>query len=229
MLGRSRSILDMQTALGYMFQDVFTAKFAEKDGDVSTNWDLPRRPDGTVVNNIPIRFIKRLENPALVSSDVLGSVMLYYDMATNYSLKSDNLPALELMKEAINPERSTGAHKLNRQYEKVSNLLDFRYYGKEDVIGDDASKAPSELNKKLTTFGKKFRSLASMSMLAINFTTIEVGYIDALLSSIADAAGGKYFTKGDLSYGYMTALKHLPFIIANIGNPATSDWMISAM
>lgn len=229
MLGRSRSILDLQTGLGYMFQDVFTSKFAEKDGDVSTNWDLPRRPDGTVVNNIPIRFIKRLENPSLVSSDVLGSVVLYYDMATNYSLKSENLPALELMKEAINPERSTGAHKLNRQYEKVSNMLDFRYYGKEDTIGDDASKAPSELNKRLTTIGKKFRSLASMSMLAINFTTIEVGYIDALLSSIADAVGGKYFTKGDLSYGYMTAIKHLPFVIANIGNPATSDWMISAM
>lgn len=229
MIGRSRSVLDLQTALGYMFQDVFTAKFAEKDGDVSTNWDLPRRPDGTVVNNIPIRFIKRLENPALVSSDVVGSVMLFYDMATNYSLKSENLPALELMKEAINPERSTGAHKLGRQYEKVSNLLDFRYYGKEDVIGDDTSKAPSELNKKATTLGKKFRSLASMSMLAINFTTIEVGYIDALMSSIADAVGGKYFTKGDLMYGYGLALRHLPYIIANIGNPANSDWLISAM
>lgn len=229
MLGRSRSILDLQSGIGYMFQDVFTAKFAEKDGDVSTNWDLPRRPDGTVVNNIPIRFIKRLENPALVSSDVIGSVMLYYDMATNYSLKSENLPALELMKEAINPERSTGAHKLNRQYDKVRNMLDFRYYGKEDTIGDDTSKAPSELNKKLTTFGKKFRSLASMSMLAVNFTTIEVGYIDALMSSIADAVGEKYFTKGDLLYGYGLALKHLPYIIANIGNPANADWMISAM
>lgn len=229
MLGRSRSILDLQTAVGYMFQDVFTAKFAEKDGDVSTNWDLPRRPDGTVVNNIPIRFVKRLENPALVSSDVLGSVMLFYDMATNYSLKSENLPALELMKEAINPERSTGAHKLGKQYDKVSNLLDYRYYGKEDVIGDDTSKAPSELNKTVTTFGKKFRSLASLSMLAVNFTTIEVGYIDALLSSIADSVGGKYFTKSDLLYGYGQALKHLPRIIANIGNPATSDWMIAAM
>ena len=229
MLGRSRSILDLQTAVGYMFQDVFTAKVAEKDGDVSTNWDLPRRPDGTVVNNIPIRFVKRLENPALVSSDVLGSVMLFYDMATNYSLKSENLPALELMKEAINPERSTGAHKLGKQYDKVSNLLDYRYYGKEDVIGDDTSKAPSELNKTVTTFGKKFRSLASLSMLAVNFTTIEVGYIDALLSSIADSVGGKYFTKSDLLYGYGQALKHLPRIIANIGNPATSDWMIAAM
>lgn len=228
-IGRSRSILDIQTALGYMFQDVFTAKFAEKDGDVSTNWDLPRRPDGTVVNNIPVRFIKRLENPALVSSDVLGSVILFYDMATNYSLKSENLPSLELMKEAINPERSTGSHKLNRQYQKVSNLLDFRYYGKQDVIGDDTTKAPSELNKRITTFGKKFRSLASMSMLAINFTTIEVGYIDALLSAIADSVGGKYFTKSDLAHGYALAARHLPFILGNIGNPATSDWMIAAM
>lgn len=228
-LGRSRSLLDVQTALGYMFQDVFTAKFAEKDGDVSTNWDLPRRPDGSVVNNIPIRFVKRLDDPSLISTDVLGSVITYYDMALNYSLKSENLPALELIKEAINPERSTGSNKLPRQYQKIDNLLNFRYYGKEDTIGNDANKAPSELNKKITNFGKKFRSLASMSMLAINFTTIEVGYIDAFLSAIADAVGGKYFTKKDLSYGYGLVAKHFPFIVANIGNPATSDWLIAAM
>jgi hypothetical protein len=30
-------------------------------------------------------------------------------------------------------------------------------------------------------------------------------------------------------YGYKLALKHLPYIIANIGNPANSDWLISAM
>ena len=211
-----------------MFQDVFTAKFAEKDQDVSTNWDLPRRPDGSVVNNIPIRFVKRLDQPELISTDVIGAVMMYYDMAVNYSLKSENLPSLELMKEAINPEKSTGSHKLAKQYEKVKNLLDYRYYGKEDVIGDD-TKAPSELNKKMTNIGKKFRKLASLSMLAINFTTIEVGYIDALLSAIADSVGGKYFTKTDLMHGYGLALRHLPNIIANIGNPATSDWMIAAM
>ena len=228
-IGRSRSLLDIQTAVGYMFQDVFTSKFAEKDGDVSTNWDLPRRPDGTVVNNIPIRFIKRLEKPELISTDVVGSVMTYYDVAVNYSLKSKNLPSLELIKEAINPQRSSGAHMLPEQFKKVNNLLNYRYYGKEDIIGDDSTKAPSELNKTLTTFGKKFRSLASMSMLAVNFTTIEVGYIDAFLSSLADAIGGKYFTKSDFLYGYAQSVQHLPFIIANIGNPATSDWMIAAM
>ena len=39
-------------------------------------------------------------------------------------------------------------------------------------------------------------------MLALNFTTIEVGYLDALLGSIADAVGGKYFTTEDLRKGY---------------------------
>ena len=227
-LGRVRSFLDLQTSLGYMFQDVFTPKFAEKDGDVSTNWDLPRRPDGTVVNNIPIRFVKRLDQPELITSDVVGAVIMYYNMAVNYKLKSENLPAIELMREAINPEKSTGSHKLKRQYAKVNNMLDFIYYGKVDIIGD-ASQAPSELNKAMTNVGKKFRKLASLSMLAINFTTIEVGYIDAFLSAVADSVGGKYFTKQDLMYGYGQALKHLPNIIANIGNPDTKDWMICAM
>ena len=108
-------------------------------------------------------------------------------------------------------------------------MLDYRFYGKEDIIGSDQSKAPSELNKTATTIGKKFRKLASMSMLAINFTTIEVGYIDALLSAIADSVGGKYFTTEDLRYGYGLAARHLPYIIAGLGNPQTSDWMVAAM
>lgn len=228
-LGRSRSLLDLQIALKYQFQDVFTTKFAEADNDVSTNWDLPRRPDGTVVNNIPIRFVKRLDQPELITSDIVGAVITYYDMAFNYKLKSENLPALELIREAINPEKSTGQHKLMRQYEKMSNLLNYRYYGKEDVLGNDETKAPSELNKRMTNLGKKFRRLASMSMLAINFTTIEVGYIDALLGAISDSVGGKYFTMSDLRHGYWQTLKHLPRILGNLGNPTSDDWMIAAM
>jgi len=206
-LGRSRSISDIFSSLNYGLQDFAGVKFkdgklkldsdlAERDLDVSTNWDLPRRPDGTIISNIPIRFVKRLKDPSIISSDVIGSVLMYYDMALNYKLKSENLPSLELLAEAINPERSTdGKKKLRKQYDKVKNMLDYRYYGKESTMGDDDGKAYSDLKKSGMQLTKKFRKLATLSMLAVNFTTIEVGYLDAFLGALADACGGKYFTK----------------------------------
>lgn len=239
-LGRSRGITDIFSALNYGLQDwtgikiekdgvKFDENLMEKDTDVSTNWDLPRRPDGTIVSNIPIRFVKRLEDPSIISSDVIGSVLLYYDMALNYKLKSEKLPALELIQEAVNPQRKAGGKKLQKQYDKIKNQMDYRYYGRESRMGSDDTKAHSAFEKSTMQISKKFRSLASMSMLALNFTTIEVGYLDAFLGAVADSVGGKYFTVQDLRTGYWQMLKALPAIIANLGNPVVNDWMTAAM
>jgi hypothetical protein len=53
---------------------------------------------------------------------VLGSVLLYYDMALNYKLKSEKLPAFELIQEAINPNtksKQSDKNKLPKQYQKM--------------------------------------------------------------------------------------------------------------
>ena len=243
-LGRSRSSADLFASLNYGLQDWTGLKFGkdgkpefddslmQQDTDVSTNWDLPRRPDGTIVNNIPVRFVKRLEDPSIISSDVLGSVLLYYDMALNYKLKSEKLPAFELIQEAINPNtksKQSDKNKLPKQYQKMKQLMDYRIYGKESKLGGDETKTYSKFQKSTMQISKKFRSLASMSMLALNFTTIEVGYLDALLGSIADAVGGKYFTTEDLRKGYWQAIKSMPNVVANLGNPVVNDWMVAAM
>lgn len=236
-LGRSLIGHELFSSIGYGIQDFVGYKFAEQDKDVSTNWDLPRRPDGTVVNNIPIRFIKRLEDPKLISTDVIGSVMMYYDMAMNYALKSQNLPSLELLENAIDPTNAkpfihngrTRLEKLDKQYEKVKNLMDFRYYGKEDRNAYDESNSQNKVMQTTTQMSKRFRSFASLSMLALNFTTIEVGYIDAFLSAIADSVGGKYFDKTDLMVGYKETLLNLPAMLCNLGNPDTNNWMVCAM
>ena len=243
-LGRSRSSADLFASLNYGLQDWTGLRFGkdgkpefddslmQQDTDVSTNWDLPRRPDGTIVNNIPVRFVKRLEDPSIISSDVLGSVLLYYDMAINYKLKSEKLPAFELIQEAINPNtksKQSDKNKLPKQYQKMKQLMDYRIYGKESKLGGDETKTYSKFQKSTMQISKKFRSLASMSMLALNFTTIEVGYLDALLGSMADAVGGKYFTTEDLRKGYWQAFKSLFNIIPNLGNPVVNDWMVAAM
>ena len=66
-------------------------------------------------------------------------------------------------------------------------------------------------------------------MLAANFTTIQVGYFDAMLSSFCDAIGGKYMTGADFRWGFFNTIKHLVKIIPNIGNPIVNDKLAAAM
>lgn len=50
--------------------------------------DLAMRPDGTKVGVIPIRYVKTLDDPEHISTDIIGSVMSYWIMAENFRLVS---------------------------------------------------------------------------------------------------------------------------------------------
>jgi len=232
--GRTMSVLsntlrnkEWQTALKYSVRK-FGVKYAETTGDVSTNTDLARRPDGTVVNNIPIRFINKLDNPSVQTTDVLGSVIMFYDMACNYANKSKNLPTLELIKYAIKPDTKTG-NRMEDQYTKVENMLDQRYYGKETSFGFDSNEKITESKQRTIQGIKTIRNTAAVAMLGVNFTTIEVGYMDALCSMLCDAVAGKYITKRDMLTAFGQCIAHTRKMLKGLGNPVVDDKLVAAM
>lgn len=71
-------------------------------------------------------------------------------MALNYKIKSEKLPSLELIQEAINPNTKTkqsSKNKLPKQYQKMKQLMDYRMYGKESKLGGDDTKSYSKVQK----------------------------------------------------------------------------------
>lgn len=232
--GRTMSVLsntlrnmEWQTALKYSVRK-FGVKYAETTEDVSTNVDLARRPDGTVVNNIPIRFVNKLDNPAVQTTDVLGSVIMFYDMACNYKNKSQNLPVLELIKYSISPDSRT-QNRMPEQYAKVENLLDQRYYGKETSFGFNTNEKITDAKQRVIQGTKTIRNFASVAMLGVNFTTIEVGYIDAMCSMLADAIGGKYLTTQNMRRAFIHCIKHTPNMLKGLGKQVVNDKLVAAM
>lgn len=233
--GRTMSVLsntlrakEWSTAIKYPFRK-FGVKYSETDTDVTTNMDLARRPDGSVVNNIPIRFVEKLPNPAVQTTDVLGSVIAYFDMACNYANKSQNLPTLELIKYAVDPSQARSGNKMNDQYRKIENLLDQRYYGKETSFSFNSEEKITPSKQRTIQATKTIRNLAAVAMLGVNFTTIEVGYIDALCSMLADAMGGKYITGADLRKAFAQCIAHTTKMLVNLGNPVVEDKLVAAM
>ena len=230
LIGRNlTSKSNLFATLGYAVQDTFGYKYSETDGEATTNMDIPRRPDGTYVNNIPIRYVRRIEDRRLLTTDVIGSIIEFYNMAYNFKYKSENLSKLEIIQQALQACAEASRIKpAPRQAQKVSNMLSQRYYGKTTVlIGDNDQQTKS--NQRVIQTAKTFKKLASYAMLAANFTTIQVGYFDAMLSSFCDAIGGKYMTGADFRWGFFNAIKHLIKIIPNIGNPIVNDKLAAAM
>ena len=66
-------------------------------------------------------------------------------------------------------------------------------------------------------------------MLGVNFTTIEVGYLDALCSMLADAVGGKYITPADMRKAFAQCIAHTGKMIKGLGNPVVDDKLVAAM
>lgn len=232
--GRTMSVLantimckELQTGIKYSFRK-FGVKYSETTDDVSTNTDLARRPDGSVVNNIPIRFINKLDNPAVQSTDVLGSVIMYYNMACNYSNKSKNLPTLELIKYAVSPDINN-LNKMEDQYTKIENILDQRYYGKETSFGFNSNEKITEQKQRVIQTTKTIRNTAAVALLGVNFTTIEVGYIDAMCQMLCDAVAGKYITLEDMRKAFAQCISHTGKMLKGLGNQVVDDKLVAAM
>jgi len=59
-----------------------------KDDDLDYVEKFDTRPDGTAIKNVPTRFIKRLDKPANITTDLIGAMVSYHGMATNFEKMS---------------------------------------------------------------------------------------------------------------------------------------------
>lgn len=217
---------EIGTMLKYHIQKTFTGKYGEQTDDVETNFDLPRRPNGEVVQNIPIRWVQRLKDQRLLTTDLIGSTIAFYNMAENYALKSDVIAPLELVRNAL-LQAPTGENPLARtdngnQAKKLQSLYDIHMYGHETSTTNHITKR-SDTQATIIQNAKFVRKMAQRAMLGANFLVQNVGYVDAMLSAMTDAIGGRYMTKRDLFWAIFNANKDMINNVRHFGNPNTDN------
>ena len=217
---------EIGTMLKYHIQKTFTGRYGEQTDDVETNFDLPRRPNGEVVQNIPIRWVQRLKDQRLLTTDLIGSTIAFYNMAENYALKSDVIAPLELVRNAL-LQAPTGENPLARtdngnQAKKLQSLYDIHMYGHETSTTNHITKR-SDTQATIIQNAKLVRKMAQKAMLGANFLVQNVGYVDAMLSAMTDAIGGRYMTKRDLFWAIFNANKDMINNVLHFGNPNTNN------
>ena len=223
MWGRGFGPLGIAKSIGYAAGQFSQINETDTEFDMSMSDDLAMRPDGTKVGVIPIRYVKTLDDPEHISTDVIGSVMSYWMMAENFRLVSQLTPDLELIHESVNNGTTTDTAKVIRE------MIDTYMYDKHTKLNENSNKKMSKSAQRLIKSADTIRKNTSRTLLSHNYFTIMKGFLDASKTVGIEAFTGKYITAKDMAYAHSYIARSLGTIAASIGKPNVHGWLAAAM
>lgn len=226
-LGRRRNVFK---SIGYQFSSWWEIN----ETDEWMNNDYQTRPDGSRIDFVPIRFIKRLERPEYISSDVVGSTISFFEMAKNFEVKSKVASQFEayLTKFEQNDERTKQTWHNVSQSKILSHMTDVQLYGREQELVVDSKKNDRHGDtwaKNAMKRIKASRGWAQASLLAHNYASAIVSFLDPLLSLTLDMATGKFVNYRDLGYAVGVILTDIPRAFRSLGSVRTYSKANAAM
>lgn len=223
MWGRGFGPLGIAKSIGYAAGQFSQINETDTEFDMSMSDDLAMRPDGTKVGVIPIRYVKTLDDPEHISTDVVGSVMSYWMMAENFRLVSQLIPDLELIHESVNNGTTTDTAKVIRE------MIDTYMYDKRTKLNENSNKKMSKSAQRLIKSADTIRKNTSRTLLSHNYFTIMKGFLDASKTVGIEALTGKYTTAKDMAYAHSYIARSLGTIAASVGKPNVHGWLAAAM
>lgn len=223
MWGRGFGPLGIAKSIGYAAGQFSQINETDTEFDMSMSDDLAMRPDGTKVGVIPIRYVKTLDDPEHISTDIIGSVMSYWMMAENFRLVSQLTPDLELIHDSVNNGTTTDTAKVIRE------MIDTYMYDKHTKLNENSNKKMSKSAQRLIKSADTIRKNTSRTLLSHNYFSVMKGFLDASKTVGIEAITGKYITVKDMAYAHSYIARSLGTIAASIGKPNVHGWLAAAM
>lgn len=233
-LRRAAGTKEVFDALKYNFE--MDWKLNERD-DSDINYedqDIKLRANGTRINTVPVRYVKPLERPEFITSDVIGSVIAFTEMANNFVVKTQLSSQLEIVKQQLSDRENEGLSKVTGRQsttniiKQLSNMMDDQLYANNTKIW---SKNASFTRKEelLIKFFTRFQRLGRILMLGWNFTSMNVGFWESAIRGNLEAFLGKDYTLRDLMHGYANMLKYSIPMLTQIGSVNARNKQVALM
>lgn len=210
--------------LAYWFKRRYSVN--EQDTDINVDYEL--RPDGTRSMNVPVRYLKRLDNSNEINSDILGSVMDFYEMSINYKNKSEALPTFLTAIDKL--EHSSNNR--TRQKTFLKGIVNRSFYERSrnfDMNEDNLATYTNIWARRLLKWIPGIRMLTTTGLLALNWLAGLVAYLDPAVQLAVDAASGKYIGLDNYIKGTVNMLARLPIALASAGKSISYDKISSGM
>ena len=194
----------------------------ESDNDINIDFQL--RPDGSRSMNIPVRYIKRLENQNSINTDILGTVIEFYQMSLNYKHKSEKLPVVQSIIHNVSNSNTGRTGQLNA----LKGVLNRQFYERMRVLDfgeDNKVSYKSEWQKVLLKFLPFLRGLSTVGLLALNWISAAVAWLDPATQVLTEAIIGKQYNIGDYIATFPKMIWSLPGAICSAGNVKNTHFL----
>lgn len=190
-----------------------------KPDDDRYNINKAIRPDGSPIEMVPTRYMKMLENPALLTDDLVGSVIKYFEMADNFQKMNGIKSDLEIMSEQIGLrefKHTTG--KESQAYKKSQDILEMHLYGRNRKNVD--VKIPfTNVTISASKIAYGLADLTRILGISQNINVILTGFITNIIHTRLDAFSGVYWNHKDLANADITMSKEYHKAMLGIGKP----------
>lgn len=231
---------NIHSRFGQNLKYFFNRKLDINETDIDIVQDgTATRPDGSPIQNIPIRFIQMLDKPEYISSDVVGNVIQFFRMAENYRLKAKSAPKLMSILDAVHENDPEGTE--SNQTEVIRGILNRQIY-EDNTTGlnrDRMTKKWKHFNWLRKIFGDtiqsalkrlgQIRSVLAGSMLKLNLSSAIVSFLDPFTSLLINSVTSKYFGVKDLSFAFLQLFANAPTALMSLGSTRTYNKINAAM
>ena len=233
-LRRSGSLKELCDAVIYNWKNEWQLNDRD-DSDVNyEDQKIKIRADGTRINTVPTRWLKPLDEKRALTSDVIGSIIAFTEMANNFVIKTQLASDLEVIKHQLMDREDYGiAERRNQKSTKnivkqLTNMMDDQLYGNTTKLGNKTSNF-SKNQQRLIKFMGHIQHLGRKLMLGYNFTSMHVGFWESAIRGFLEALLGKDYTMRDFLHAWGKMRKYGPNTIRNVGGFKVTNLMIAQM
>lgn len=151
--------------------------------------------DNRIVSYIGSRYTKRLNNPEYISTDILGSMIGYAQMAYEFKEKMQRIDQFELIAQKMKKTKfANTSNKLSsNSLEKLTNHLEVHMMGKEEKVRE-INIPGTNLNINVNKVVAKFNKWISHTNLALGFVTQTANIITSNINGVLETILGQHIT-----------------------------------
>lgn len=193
--------------------------------------DTVQLNDGTILDDVPIRFTSLLSEPDRVTTDILSSLIAYKQMQENYVQMSAQLPMFENWLQGAKRRVVKSGNKVIRgedswSFDALRKFLEVHVSGKakEDlsvnILGTEVS---------ITKAVEKLSQWVRMKNLGFNFITMTSNLISSKVFATLESIVGNYTTVKSSAFANKEFFSILPTVISSFNGVKSTDRISSLM
>lgn len=228
---------------GNTWNYLMNAAFGMQQNDlqyIRLNSDV-KNADGTSLYKIPIRFLNKLEDPSTITSHVTSAVLMFADMANLFKEKTQVLPQLNLLQNALAPqnrqydrENSIYSENSKESWEAFNNMMKTHMFERiKDVkTGDELSAKRGWWNSVAVQKNTdRLKTTLQLRMLGFNLVAAATGGLDSFCKIFRNFMLMKYGTPRDLAVALADIIRPdvLVDIVRSAGTPIPTCKLVALM